>query len=183
MLNRTARITIGLLLTILLVLVSIVVYVRTQRAADEKNVADESLFNDSAKEAYRSITGGEIELDEYEEKPLVVTAWASWCPQCADELGLIDRSVGELGQGKVRVLAVNRNEPREQAQRFLSTLPSFPNITFVLDQQDHFFDSVGGYAMPETIFYNAAGEIMFHKRGNLTVDDIKAGLEAVLTDE
>lgn len=183
MLSRSALITVAVLAGILLLAAVAVFFFRAQKEADIKNVADESLFTESAQESFRSIDGGDIALEEYEEQPLLVTSWASWCPQCAGELAMIDRMIGELGQGKVRVLAVNRSEPKEQAQRFLATLPALPNITLMLDQQDHFFDSVGGYAMPETIFYNAAGEIKFHKRGNLTEDDIRTGIEAILAEE
>lgn len=143
-------------------------------------MAEESLFNEEARASYTAITGNEIAIEDFEGKPLLVTAWASWCPQCAGELELINRVVGEVGEGKLRALAINRNEPKEQAQRFLTTFPTLDNITYILDAKDHFFGSVGGYAMPETIFYNPAGEVVFHKRGNLTEDDIRSAAAAAL---
>lgn len=181
--RRTAIVTVTILVSVLLCAAGGVWYMRWHNEVEEKNVADESLFNEAARESFTNILGSEISLDDFEGKPLLVTSWASWCPQCADELVLIDRMAGEVGQGKVQVLAINRNEPREQAQRFLATLPSLPNITLMLDKHDHFFAAVGGFAMPETIFYNPAGEIKFHKRGNLTEDDIRTGVSAILAEE
>lgn len=181
--NRSAITTVAVLIGILLIVGTMVFYQRSKKSADERDVADESLFNEVARESYADITGGEVAIEDFEGKPLLVTSWASWCPQCAGELQLIDRVVGEVGEGRLKVLAINRNEPREQAQRFLATLPALPNINYILDKQDHFFGSVGGYAMPETIFYNAAGEIKFHKRGNLTEEDIKTAAAATLAEE
>lgn len=97
---------------------SLVFYQRWQKSTSEKDVAEESLFNEEARASYTAITGNEIAIEDFEGKPLLVTAWASWCPQCAGELELINRVVGEVGEGKLRALAINRNEPKEQAQRF-----------------------------------------------------------------
>jgi hypothetical protein len=98
-------------------------------------------------------------------------------------LQLLDEVATNYSPDSVTILALNRMEPVHQAQRFLTTIPAVPNITFVQDNQDHFFAAVEGYAMPETIVYNPAGEIVLHKRGNLTRDEIVAAVDAALSSE
>jgi thiol-disulfide isomerase/thioredoxin len=178
--NRGALIIGGVLLLILLVIGYVAYSIRSERIAEERDKAADVLFSEQAREAYTDMEGREVRLDSYDEKVVVVTSWASWCPQCAGELTLLNQLANEKNDDRLHIIAINRNEDKYQAQRFMATLPEFPRIQFVLDNQDYFFDSVEGYAMPETIFYNEAGEIVFHKRGNLTADEIKNGFSAAL---
>lgn len=63
-----------------------------------------------------------------EERALVVHFWASWCPECEDELPGLERAVRACA-ADVRVLAVNVAEPVDVARRFLerhnSALPLY----------------------------------------------------------
>ena len=180
--RRRSYIIAVLAITVLAVLAGVVAYVVRERAADrERNEAIPALFGSEASEAYTDLDGNKINIAEIEGKIIIATSWASWCPQCAGELQLLNDLALERNDDRVQVLALNRMEPNHQAQRFMATLPSLPRITFVLDSQDHFFSTVLGYAMPETIFYNADGEIILHKRGNLSMEEAVVALEIALT--
>jgi thiol-disulfide isomerase/thioredoxin len=48
---------------------------------------------------------------------LIVHFWASWCPECAEELPLLER-VAERCAEQVRVAAVNVGESQEDAEAF-----------------------------------------------------------------
>lgn len=178
--NRRALIFGGILLAIVIVLGLITYTIRTERIKREKDAAADVLFSVQAKEAYTDIEGRDIDLQGFDNKVVVITSWASWCPQCADELMLLNGAARERNDERLQVLAINRNESKEMAQRFISTLPELERVNFVLDNQDFFFDSVVGYAMPETLFYNQAGELVVHKRGNLTPDEVRAAFDVAL---
>jgi thiol-disulfide isomerase/thioredoxin len=182
MLTRRGLLGITALATLLLMFVVTTIWWREAKIAKEKDVAEDALFSESVTALYTDMEGRPVVLDEYDDTLLVVTTWASWCPQCAGELSLINQIVGNEFPGEVRVLALNRDEPKEQAQRFLTTLPSLPNVTFTLDTADHYFSVIGGYAMPETVIYNAAGEITYHKRGNFTEEELRLVLQRLLED-
>jgi thiol-disulfide isomerase/thioredoxin len=167
---------------ILLAAILAVALWKSKQNAALKDVAEEVLFSDAVKDVYTDLEGRQIDLLEYDDKPLLVTSWASWCPQCQGELVLINKLVKELYPGRITVLALNRNEPKEQAQRFLSTLPPLPAVTFTLDTKDHYFSSIGGYAMPESLLYSAAGELVYHKRGNFSEAELRAALNSLFTD-
>lgn len=69
--------------------------------------------------ALRTPDGAPIEIArEPEEKALVVHFWASWCPECAEELPALEQSARGCSTSAVRVLAVNVGETAEQVQRF-----------------------------------------------------------------
>jgi thiol-disulfide isomerase/thioredoxin len=58
----------------------------------------------------------------------VVHFWASWCPECKEELPRLERSIADCSNDKgVRIVAVNVGESADDARRFLerhgSSLP------------------------------------------------------------
>jgi len=58
-----------------------------------------------------------------EERALVVHFWATWCPECQEELPGLERAARACAGG-VRVVAVNVGEPSDVAQRFLERIGS-----------------------------------------------------------
>lgn len=171
----------GVLLTILVVVAAVTYHVRSVREEAARNQAAADLYG-AGEATYTDMLGNTIDLSEVaEDTVVVVTSWASWCPQCAGELALIDSIVAERDAAEVRALAINRMEPKEQAARFMGTLPEFSRLTFVLDNQDFYFRSVEGYAMPETLVYNRNGEVVLHKRGNLTTDELRAAVDQAIS--
>ena len=88
---------------------------------------------------------------------------------------------GEYKDRGVVVLAINRNEPPERIEAFLNTLPPLPNITFIRDTADLLYAASAGYTMPETLFYSSDGELIFHKHGALTIDELRTRTESALT--
>jgi thiol-disulfide isomerase/thioredoxin len=63
-----------------------------------------------------------------DERALVVHFWASWCPDCGEELPGLERAARDCA-GDMRVVAVNVGESADVARRFLerhnSALPLF----------------------------------------------------------
>ena len=53
-------------------------------------------------------------------------------------------------------------------------------ILFLVDPGDTFYKGVGGYAMPETVFYARDGAIMTHTRGVLVEAELVRSAEALL---
>lgn len=53
-----------------------------------------------------------------DERALVVHFWASWCPECEEELPELERAQRDC-PAEVRVVALNVGEPAEVARRFL----------------------------------------------------------------
>jgi thiol-disulfide isomerase/thioredoxin len=109
-----------------------------------------------------------------------VSSWASWCPQCAKDIELLDQIAAEFKDKNVVFLAINRAENPYTAERFLNTTKKPEYVRLVLDPSDHFFVANTGYAMPETIVYDQNGEVKSHQRGDINSEELKKAIfEAV----
>ena len=126
---------------------------------------------------YTDIEGNPVQLQNYLGTILVVNSWASWSPQSAQELQKLAAVAQEYDQETVTVLAINRAEPKNTAQAYLASIAVADSVVLILDPQDNYYSSVGGFAMPETIFYDAQGNVVQHTRGALDDTKIKKFIE------
>jgi thiol-disulfide isomerase/thioredoxin len=141
------------------------------------NKATESILeNEEGKVTYVDVTGNEVNLTDNFGKIVIVTLWASWSPFSVEELPRLNSLASEFDRSRVSFVALNRKESRHQAERFLSTLPELPNLQIVIDQDDKYYNGVGGYAMPETIVYDQKGVVLLHIRGVSKNDDLKEAI-------
>ena len=53
-----------------------------------------------------------------ESGPVVLHFWATWCPSCVEELGVLDSAAADCRASRVRVLAVNVGEDAETIRRY-----------------------------------------------------------------
>ena len=106
----------------------------------------------------------------------VVNSWASWCPFCVKELADF-ADVASARAGEVDFLIVNRGESIAKGAAFLADLGlASTSMRIFYDEDQSLYQALGGFSMPETVFIDADGTILFHKRGPMT----KSELEQVL---
>lgn len=147
------------------------------------NESTKSIFADSKDEAvasYTDLNGNVISLEQYLGKILVVTSWASWSPFSKDDLITLSEIASSQDSNKVAFIAINRKETKEQAQRYTNTLPELNSIIVALDPTDHFYVSIGGYTMPETIIYNQKGDVVNHIHGIISRDELESSIDKIL---
>lgn len=106
-------------------------------------------------------------------RPAVLNVWATWCPFCVDELPHFAAVQQEFGD-QVTIVAINRAEPVARARSFTDELGISDQLIWLMDSHDSFYRAIGGFSMPETLFVNANGDIVKHKRGPLTEDQLRA---------
>lgn len=122
--------------------------------------------------ALTDYNGNAVSLADFRGTPLILNAWATWCPFCKQELP--DFAALQEEFPAIKVVAIDRQESLRQAKGYTDDINITERMTFLLDPGDDFYRSIGGFSMPETIFVNASGTIAFHKRGPMTLSEMRA---------
>lgn len=148
------------------------------RAAD--NPATRSFETTDKQSPYTDLSGNPLTLTDFVGEVIVVNSWASWSPASKQELQLLAKMTEEYATENVRILAINRGESKETAERYLRSFDEGGNILLVLDQDDRYFKSIEGYAMPETVFYDRSGNIVYQHRGAVTETIVQKYIEMAI---
>ncbi len=162
-------------------LIATVLVIRNEQLTH--NPAAVALQAEEGTAGYTDLAGNPLSLTDHIGKILVVNSWASWSPDSATELVMLAELAKNYEDGEVKVIAINRGEPQTTAERFLRTIGAADGVELVLDLDDRYYRSIGGYAMPETIVYDTRGTIISHHRGVLTREQITAYIETAAATE
>lgn len=132
--------------------------------------------------ALADYNGRTIRLSDFAGKPMVINSWAAWCPFCKKELVDFATVQKEYGD-EVVIIAIDRGESLTVAQKYSDELGVTDDLVFLLDPSDSFYQSIGAFSMPETIFVDQAGNIRDHKRGPMEIDEIRQRMQRLLAQE
>jgi thiol-disulfide isomerase/thioredoxin len=171
------------IIAMVIVLVAGLIYILSIDESDvqKRNQTDaaQALVVPEDSQSFTDTLGVALTLDDYLGEVVVVTSWASWCPQCATDLPLLAAIADDYTEREVVFLAINRSESLAMAERFLNTLSSRPDLQFIMDPSDHFFNANEGYAMPETVVYDQKGSIVLQQRGELREAELRSVLDGL----
>lgn len=178
--NKT-NVSISVLLLIILCAVAGITYYVYKVPHDRKNADATKNLASTETQVFTDLDGNPVTLDQYSGKIRIVNSWASWSPFSVQELKDLEIVASENKDRNIVFIAINRKEPKENAKLFLESLQQFSHVQFVIDIGDTYYASVGGYSMPETVIYDTKGAIVEHKRGNMTIDEMRT-LAAMLLE-
>lgn len=130
---------------------------RTASTAGQLFTTDDApiLTNEAGEQYEFAVANGSLQ---------VVTLWATWVPDITTHLATISdvvRSYDDL----VEAIAVNRDEQAARVEAFFSQQTKPSNLTFVQNPGDALYEQLDAYAMPETVVFDGAGEIVWRQRG------------------
>jgi thiol-disulfide isomerase/thioredoxin len=179
--GRSGYITLSVMAAILIVVVLYIVF-RDQSVLQKHNEtpAAKALLPE-AEQSFTTLDGEPTAISDSFGDIMLVSSWASWCPQCTADFSKLGEVAAEFKDKGIVVYAINRGEDTYSAERYLMTIQKPEHVTFILDPSDYFFKNSDGYAMPETIIYNKKGEVVLHQRGELRTEQVKETLR-VLTE-
>ena len=180
--NKSAIITSSSLLLILALAAGYVYF--SQQRADTRALAvspaAKALQNSTTTENFTDFKGNQADLEQHLGQTLIVNSWASWAPASVAELQLLTGVAAQYKEQGVIVIGINRAESRTTAARYLETLGLTDSVQLIVDTDDRFYRSIGGYTMPETVIYDTKGSVLLHKRGAITTAELRLVLDQTL---
>ncbi len=125
------------------------------------------------------LTGeGEISLDSYRGKAVVVNFWASWCVPCKTEAPVLESAWRKYRHRGLVVIGVNSQDLSSDARRFARRVGwTYPLV------RDGAGDVLGPYAVsafPETFFVDRRGKLVARIDGEVTPEALAANIERAL---
>jgi thiol-disulfide isomerase/thioredoxin len=103
-------------------------------------------------------TGRTMTLDSLRGEVVYLDFWASWCGPCRESLPLYEQMRQELPADGVRIVAVNLDESRADAERFLERYPV--SYTVLLDPAGESAEQWEIKAMPSSFLLDAEGKVV-----------------------
>lgn len=177
--NRTTLIT--LLVLVFVIAVVVFIFVRWQNSKSVSlptESAGTDAFESDKGNVFTTMNGQkQADLSVFEGHVRVVYFWASWSPYAVTDLPVLDSMASQSGNEEVVFMAVNRNENPDIADKFLSHLTKMPHLIFAINKDDSLFKQVSGNTMPETLVYDANGNIIWHKQSVFKEADLQGAIE------
>jgi peroxiredoxin len=121
------------------------------------------------------ITGKEHKLSDYRGKDIIIILWATWCPPCRMEIPHLIELRETFGEDKLAMLAISNERP-QLVKNFVPKAKI--NYTVLIDKGA----LPGPYnairAIPSSFFIDPQGKIKLATMGLISLDEIKAILQA-----
>jgi thiol-disulfide isomerase/thioredoxin len=178
--TRPQKVFIGVLAGVLLVLGTLLFVFLSPLSPFSGLHNDLKTVEPPLEQSYTDLDGNPVKFSDFAGKPLVINSWATWMPFSKDELlalSTLQESKGDL----LTILAINRMEDKSVIRAYLSTFGiDATKLIFLVDPADTFYKAVGGYAMPETVFYAKDGTIVHHTRGVLAPEELGSNADMIL---
>jgi thiol-disulfide isomerase/thioredoxin len=121
--------------------------------------------------------GGEtMRLPAVPGKPVIVNLWASWCPPCRREMPTLESA--QAAHPEVEFVFANQGESAEAVKAFLSA-QGLELRNVLLDSTTALARQSNSSGLPTTLFFNAKGELVDRRAGELSPATLAQRLEVL----
>lgn len=113
----------------------------------------------------------QIKLSKYRGKIVYVDFWASWCQPCRKSFTWMNKMQSLYGKEGFTVIAINLDESREKANKFLKQIPA--NFDVAFDPRGRTAEAYQVKAMPSSYLVDKNGNLVHANLGFRGTDEDK----------
>ena len=122
--------------------------------------------------------GEKVSIRDFEGKPTIITFWASWCPDCQEELAYLKDFQDILKKyGDIHYVLINRldgyKETKKKAEQYLSD--NKIDIGTYYDYELSAYKELGLHNIPTTFFLDEQGTIRAWSTKQITKESVFEG--------
>lgn len=122
------------------------------------------------------LAGRALPLSEFAGKPVVVNLWASWCPPCRREMPVLEKAQQDAPD--VHFVFVNQGEDAAAVRTYLQA-EGLHLKNVLLDPGGQLPRATGSLGLPTTLFFDANGDLVDQRMGEVSPATLVAHLEAI----
>ncbi len=123
-----------------------------------------------------ALADGRLSLAELRGTPFVFNLWASWCTPCRSEAKLLERAWQVAGRRGVAFVGLDIQDVEDDGLGFLREFGiTYPSVA---EHDREVADEYGATGLPETFFVDRRGRIVGHVVGEVTAQQLTAGVAA-----
>ncbi|MDC8829979.1 TlpA disulfide reductase family protein [Alteromonas gilva] len=120
------------------------------------------------------IQGEVVSLTSFDDKPVVINVWATWCPPCQREMPVLANAQQQYQD--THFIFINQAESAKQVQDFFSAQQlQLENV--LLDKHGTVSKALGVAVLPTTLFYSADGKLLYRHVGGVSAASLDYALE------
>ncbi|NWK95456.1 TlpA family protein disulfide reductase [Sphingobium lactosutens] len=104
--------------------------------------------------------GGDMTLQDFAGKPMLVNLWATWCAPCVAEMPTLDRIAATHGAKGLAVLTISQDNLGMKAVKPFFEKHKLPHLKGYADPENQLGFHYATGQLPTTIVYDAQGKEM-----------------------
>ena len=115
-----------------------------------------------------TVEGGDVSLEDYRGRVVLINFWATWCPPCVEEIPSLGRLQQKFSKDDLTVISVDVGEEKARVQEFLKKVPA--RYPVMLDPEGITVSEWKLRAFPTTFVIDTQGRIGLAYFGGLEWD-------------
>lgn len=171
------------LMFILLILVSLFLYNKLSKENPSENLSttnENSKFEKALDFSVYDFQKNEIQFKDFNGKPTIINFWASWCPNCTEEMPIFDEMYKKYGKD-INFMMINITDGIRETFEIGNNYIDESGFTFPV-----YFDidniPTSKYeirAIPTTIFIDKNGNLQGFSEGSITKESLISGIKLI----
>ena len=123
-----------------------------------------------------------VHLETYQGQPLVINFWARWCVPCRTEIPVLNTLNLKYKDQGLNIIGIALEEQTKALQDFAKAYEMNYPVLLAGNKGIALMETLGNdkKGVPFTVVLNRQGNIVFHKLGLFTPDELEGAIRTVL---